>query len=371
MLPKGLTMFALVNKTTRILLVNFSSGWGGGELWFWSVGKQLIQHGMDVQWWVREDSALAKKIEEEGLKMLSSKGRASELLSPGRVRSLTRQVAEFGPKIVLLNASHELKLGGLVCKLAGVPHIVFRRGVSYPLSSNLVNRWFMRKVANAFLANGNTTFNNVAKAYPIVKTFPHAIIPNGIDLSKFEHWESKPVPGRIMMSARLSPEKGIERALRVMATLSKQHPEAELHIFGTGSERTKLEQLAAELNITQKVFFEGFVSDIIPQLAQASIFLFTPLKGEGTSFALLEAMAAGLPCVAFESPSLDEVIIDQKTGYLLPPDAENAMSDRLHELLENDALRQRMGTASRRRAFDHFSIRRLVDQLLIFFQKLH
>lgn len=370
MLTKGLSMFAKMAERTSILLVNFSSGWGGGELWFLSVGKMLLEKGFEVRWWVREGSILEEKIQAEGLIHMTSTGRASDLLNPLHIRKLKKQVKAFAPDIVLLNASHELKLGGLVCKLAGVPHIVFRRGVSYPIGLNSVNRWFMGKVANAFLANGQTTFRNVTTAFPVIHDFPSAIIPNGISLKRFENWEATPVKGRIVMSARLSAEKGIDRALRVMALLRTQFPEAHLHILGTGPELTRLQEQAMSLGIEDIVHFKGFVDDVLHELKQASVFLFTPLKGEGTSFALLEAMAAELPCLAFESPSLDEVIIDDETGYLLAPNDERGMAHRLHKVLKDNALRQRMGAAGRRRAFEHFSIERLVSQLLDFFKIL-
>ena len=348
-------------------MTNFSSGWGGGERWFLSVGNKLLERGFEVQWWVKTGSVLEQKLKSSNRSYFTGNGQASNLLNPFAVHDAIKAVKSFAPDIVLLNASHELKLGGMVCKWAGVPAIIFRRGVSYPLSKNALNSWYMNNVATAFLANSNSTFNSFAAAFPIVKKIPNATIYNGIELSEHEHYDKITVPSRILMSARLSPEKGIDRALKVIAKIKEKGIDCHLRVLGEGPQLQHLENYAKALGIEDRVTFVGFVEDVEAELAQAAVFLFTPVRGEGTSFALVEAMAIGLPCLAFNSPSMDEVIIENETGYLINNDNVEGMANKLIDVLNDPELQQRLGENGRNRAFSHFSLDRLVNQLTEFF----
>ncbi|MFK7973098.1 MAG: glycosyltransferase family 4 protein [Bacteroidia bacterium] len=359
-----------MNKKGPILLANFSAAWGGGELWFLSVGRALRAKGLDVHWWVKEGSVLEKKLAKLELPHFTTSGRASDMFSPSKVNNSIKAIKRIQPDLMLLNASHELKFGGLMGKLAGVPNIIFRRGVSYPLSENAFNRWYIRNVTTGFLANSNSTFQAFAHAFPNILNNVHTTIYNGIELKPYGAVSSNPQDGLIIMSARLSPEKGIDRALLVMQKVKQLYPQAHLRILGDGPQRAALEQQAKALGLEQHVTFAGFVDNVINELSKANLFLFTPTRGEGTSFALLEAMACGLPCVAFESPSLDEVILHEQTGFLFPAEHMKEMAHSIHSLLTQADMRKTMGEASRTRAFSHFSLERLTDQFLTFYHSI-
>ncbi|MEZ4688296.1 MAG: glycosyltransferase family 4 protein [Bacteroidia bacterium] len=358
-----------MSKHRRILLCNFSAGWGGGELWFFFGGKSLKDRGFTVKWWVKKGSVLEERLKSEQLPYLTSSGRASEMFNPFSVSKNLKAIKAFSPDIMLLNASHELKLAGLLGKMAGVPHIIFRRGLSFSLKNNFLNQWYMRSVVTASLTNSKRTEAALCEVFPQLRQKPQAIIYNGIDLRNPPP-APNPEPGLILMSARLSPEKGIDRALRCMALLKANGINATLRILGRGPQGPELKALASELGVQNMVEFAGFVAHVPDELSRASLFLFTPVRGEGTSFALLEAMAAGLPCLAFESPSLDEVIVDGKTGYLLPPGDEAGMAEAIGRLLNDEDLRKQLGENSRKRAFEHFSLERLLNELLSFFNTL-
>lgn len=359
----------MANKL-RVMMANFSPGWGGGERWFLTVGEGLIKRGHQVTWWVKPESVLAEKMELKDMPHIALDGKASYVLHPGKVRAASKAVKEFAPDIFLTNASHELKFGAWIAKRVGVPHRVVRRGVSYPFSKNILNRWYMKHIATAFLANGNTTYENFAEVFPHIREIPHAIVYNGIDLRPFENLARQPQPGLCVMSARLSPEKGIDRALHAIAHLTKKGVDIHLRILGTGPEKAKLEALATQLQIMDRVTFAGFVEDVHSHLAEASVFMFTPTHGEGTSLALLEAMAAGLPCIAYQAPSLDEVIIHQETGFLIPPEKPELFADALETLVIQPLIAERMGKLGRHRAIEIFDIERVIDEVEMFFQTI-
>ncbi len=346
----------------KLLLVNLSRDWGGGENWFFMVSQALIAQGYEMRLMVRPDSALEKKAEQQGIPTLSLKATTLSLFNPVKIFRLLRLFRKFRPDVVLLNASHELKFVGLLAKMAGVPHIVFRRGLSFPPKPNLVNRWYFRHVVRGFLTNSHETYERFRRLFPSIASYPNQVIHNGIPL---EQWPLPTVPKEpflIGLSARLSPEKGVDRALEIMERLHRQGAPARLHVLGEGPQRLELEALIRQKGLESSVFLLGFVEDVQAELGRCQVFLFTSL-GEGTSIAVIEAMALGLPCVAYEAPSMGELIVDGKTGFLIEAGNQEKMAERIMELLENESLRQEMSRQARSQVENHFSFTRVIDQL--------
>lgn len=350
-------------KPEPILLANLSKSWGGGEKWFFSVGHELHQRGHSIVMAVYPGSALAARVEAAGLPTMAVKARFSSLLNPLKVWRIYRQLKQTGPRVVVMNASHELKVIGLLSRLAGVPHVVFRRGVSYPLKRNPLNRWYIRHIATAFIANADATFEAFARAFPAIRHKPHITIYNGIDSGQWEPPAQPRQPNLIGISARLAHEKGIDRAIEALALLRQQGQQPQLRIIGEGPERQKLELMVKDKGLEEQVRFTGFVEDVRQALAPCSIFLFTPRYGEGTSLALIEAMLLEMPCVVFDTPSMKEVVVHGETGFVLPEGDVTALAHYLGLLLTDEALRLRMGKAGRKRAETHFTLKRVVDEL--------
>ena len=91
---------------------------------------------------------------------------------------------------------------------------------------------------------------------------------------------------------------------------------------------------------------------------------------EGLCTALVDAMASAKAAVATAVGGIPEVAVDGQTGFLVPPRDEQAMADRLVELLKDDQLRTRMGQAARQRAREMFRVDRMVDATLAVYERL-
>lgn len=350
----------------NLLFVNLSKNWGGGEKWFFTVGKAMRAQGHDVHWLVYPDSELAKRLAAEKLPFTAMKLRSTSLLNSFAMRKLENWLRPKSIEAVLLNGSHELKAVGLAAWRVKIPKIIFRRGVSYPLKYNTINRWFIYHIPTHFLANSQATFDAFAQTFPYIKKLKYTHISNGIEMEKWTEVEARPEAGRIVMAARLSSEKGIDRALQAVQFLKKEGINLQLHILGEGPQKGNLIALAQKLNITEEVSFHGFVQDIRSELAKAWLFLFTPTHGEGTSLALVEAMAMGIPCVAFDTPSMAEVIVPDETGFLAKEGDIEALAGHIKTILQDENLRHRLGLRAKERALQHFSLERLVKELEVF-----
>jgi len=152
---------------------------------------------------------------------------------------------------------------------------------------------------------------------------------------------------RVACVGRLEPYKQIDVLLRAVAKLSERFPEVRLDVIGRGTDRPRLEKVAARLGIDERTRFVGFVSDEERDrlLASARVCV-CPSTKEGWGLTVIEAAALGTPVVATDAPGLRDSVEDQKTGFLVADGDIGAFADRIGELLSDDALGCRMSPAA-------------------------
>jgi glycosyltransferase involved in cell wall biosynthesis len=166
--------------------------------------------------------------------------------------------------------------------------------------------------------------------------------------------------------ARLDPVKDLETLIRAVAQVSEASnlgPGVRsplLIIVGDGSERARLENVAAELRVTSCVRFLGHRDDARDYLAACDIYANSSIT-EGVSLTILEAMAAGVPVVATRVGGTPEVI-DQTCGRLTPPRDPAAFASAVMELAADPALRLRLGQRGRQVVETRFTLDRMVRQ---------
>jgi glycosyltransferase involved in cell wall biosynthesis len=191
-------------------------------------------------------------------------------------------------------------------------------------------------------------------------------LPNAIDCDAFASFPRKAVNGvcRIATVARLSPEKAIHVLLQAFAALPSF---CELTIIGDGPLRPELQQFAKELRIETRVAFLGVRNDIPALLAETDIFVLPSLR-EGTPMSLLEAMAAECTCVASAVGNIPQIIREEQTGLLVTAGDATSLSEALARLVDNPPLRSSLAKAARTFVAEHYSLPRLGEQLLTFYE---
>ena len=177
---------------------------------------------------------------------------------------------------------------------------------------------------------------------------PVHVIPNAVP----------PLPGGrarleapvVVAVGRLRPIKGYDRLIRAFAAVVADHPDWRLRICGGGRERAALQSLVGELGLEGHVCLAGRVRRIERELERASIFVLSS-HAEGLPLAMLEAMSKGVPVVSFTCPTGPrEVIEDGIDGLLVPNGDEAALGRAIAALIEDEALRRRLGSAAIRKA---------------------
>jgi glycosyltransferase involved in cell wall biosynthesis len=190
------------------------------------------------------------------------------------------------------------------------------------------------------------------------------VIRNGVDLQRFQ----RVPPERkervdIMGIGSLLPEKRWDRLVLASQRLKQLGFDFFVRIVGEGPLRRSLEQKVQELGVSDCVNFYGYSSDIAALLSDAT-FLVHSSDSEGCPNAVMEAMACGRPVVATDVGDIRYLVDDGKTGFIVQPDDDARLHQRMARLIRDFDLCQRMGEAARVKAEREFGLDRLVSQTL-------
>ena len=147
---------------------------------------------------------------------------------------------------------------------------------------------------------------------------------------------------------RLSHEKGVDLLLDAWAEAAPRQPGWILRIYGAGDQEAALRRQCTELALDDSVEWAGQTDDVTGALARSSVFVQSS-RGEGFPLALLEAMACGVPCAAFDcSPGVREIIRNGEDGLLARHGNTGELARQLVRLMADENLRDTIGERARR-----------------------
>jgi phosphatidyl-myo-inositol alpha-mannosyltransferase len=179
------------------------------------------------------------------------------------------------------------------------------------------------------------------------------IVPNGVDTRRFADAEPAELPEgtRLLFVGRLDSRKGFPVAVRAFARLAgTEGRDLRLIVVGDGPERDAVEGLPGALRSRVTMLGTLANEDLPPIAAGADLFLGPATGGESFGVVLIEAMAAGLPVVASDTPGYDEVVRDGVDGLLVPPSDPDALAVAAGRVLDDPELSARLAAAGRERA---------------------
>lgn len=245
-----------------------------------------------------------------------------------------------------------------VSRMSGVPVVIetphvreqWRKGwkASYRID-RAVARCVDRYIA---VSHANARYLAEEKKIPQEKI---TVIQNGCDLSRFNRDDRAPQGMKtnlgfgpddpvLLIIGRLEPQKGHAIMLQAMLAILREFPNARLLCIGEGALRSDLEQQISALGISQSVRMLGYQSNVPDWLALADV-LVLPSFFEGLPLVAIEALAAGKAVVASAVDGTPEVVIDGRTGLLVPPGDSASLAEAVCRMLRDAVLRQSLALA--------------------------
>jgi glycosyltransferase involved in cell wall biosynthesis len=177
------------------------------------------------------------------------------------------------------------------------------------------------------------------------------VIPN--PLSFYPDQRAKLINKKVITVGNHGFQKGYDRLLQSWKGVVEKHPGWKLEIYGKIDKEKKHFKLAEALKISDNVFFFEPVKNIYDKYNEASIYAMSS-RSEGFGMVLIEAMAYGVPCIAFDCPcGPKDIITDSEDGFLVTNDDIHGFTEKLCILIENQELRLKMGSNARSKAKEY------------------
>ncbi len=353
-----------------ICFFNSCQFWGGGEKWHLDMATNLAARGYKILVITNRNSELKERLNsDESLQIESLKVTNLSFLNPfkkSRIKSIFQANAV---KTVIMNLPTDLKLAGPAAKAAGVPNIIYRRGSAIPIKNRRFNRYLFNEVITKVIANSEATKRTIIENNPdLIEDKKIEVLYNGIGLKRYDEQTfsalaDKPDDEIILGNAgRLTEQKGQKHLIAVAKILKEHGKKFKLLIAGEGPLEAELKAYAKELSVTGQVEFIGFVDNIKNFMETIDIFLFSSLW-EGFGYALIEAMAAGRPIVAFNTSSNPELVEDGVNGCLAPLKNTEAFAEKVEKLLDDESFCTILGRKGREIVEKKFTLDRAITQL--------
>ncbi|TXS13791.1 glycosyltransferase family 4 protein [Streptomyces sp. adm13(2018)] len=150
----------------------------------------------------------------------------------------------------------------------------------------------------------------------------------------------------VVTAGLLKPHKGFDDLIEAFSSVAPRHPDWSLRIYGSGPEHGKLRKKINDSGSNNQVFLMGPATPVTPEFAKASVFVL-PSRLEAFGNVTVEAMAAGLPVVAYDAPHGPRNIITQgEDGYVVPLGDKKALAEHIEKLISDEDLRRKMAAAA-------------------------
>jgi phosphatidyl-myo-inositol dimannoside synthase len=364
---------------THLFVTNdFPPKIGGIQTMLWELWRRLDPSSFAVLTTPHADSAdwdaeQAFRVERTQQRVL--------LPTPSLIKRIDALAEEIDADLVVLDPALPV---GLVGPRLRRPYAVVLHGAEVTVPGrlpglNLLLRRVLRGASLVIAAGGYPLAEGERAAG---RELPSVVVPPGVDTERFRPLDAAarravrgrlglPVDGRLVVSlSRLVPRKGMDTLIRAAARLALTRTDLTVVIGGRGRDRARLARLVASTGAPVRLLGRVSHEDLPDLYASADVYAmlcrnrWAGLEQEGFGIVFLEAAAAGVPQVAGDSGGAAEAVVHDQTGLVVhEPDDPEAVAAVLGRLLDDPALRTRMGEAGRARAVADYAYDVLAGRL--------
>ncbi|MEO0468715.1 MAG: glycosyltransferase [Bacteroidota bacterium] len=338
----------------RICFVNTTKAWGGGEKWHTDSARFLAESGEQIFFLYGPNRTLQQSIETSEMEAHQISLSNLSFLNPFKLRQLVRFFRRQKTHTVLLNGSNDLKSAGLAAFLAGVPRIIYRRGLAKAPKNSWLNAFLFSVVVDEFIVNSQETERLLFQHLQLpARAIRSHLLYNGLPVPDTFIPRNPTAPWILGNASRLVPQKGLELLIEIAGVLQKKGIDFRLQIAGSGPQLESLQGLIAEKKLEEKIQLLGFVDTLDTFYAGLDVYLSTS-RFEGFGFSMAEAMAHAVPVIGWDVSSIPEVVRDGENGALIPAFDVQAYAERLIAILANQDHYQQLSKGAFQYVGTHF-----------------
>ena len=349
----------------NIVHTESSLGWGGQEIRILSESQGLIRRGHSITLLCPPEARIYAEAPAWGIPVSALPIARKR---PAGVRALLDWFKANRPDVVSTHSSTDSWLCALALLVLGRPYPVVRtRHISAPVSTSALSRWLYTRATRRIVTTGERL-----KAELVERNgFPASRIesvPTGVDPLRFRPGDKAaarselklPAEGLLVgIVATLRSWKGHLFLIDAMAEVKN----AGLVIVGDGPMRAQLEERVERHGMRSRAWFAGNQKDVVPWLQALDVFALPSYANEGVPQALLQAMLTALPCVTTAAGSIEELAKDGETALVVPQKDAVPLRAAIERLLQDPALRSRLGEAARRHCERNYSYEAMLDKM--------
>jgi len=263
---------------------------------------------------------------------------------PGAIRKITKLIDEFNVDVLVSHNYRSNLLGRRAARRKQIRHIAVSRGWT---AENLKVRLFhwldkitLHNSDRVICVSRDKKIELQTTGVPEQRL---SIIPNAVTVpdqppDPTVDWRARygwePTAPVIVSAGRLSREKGPDVFVAAIPEILRRCPAARFILFGDGPAKDNVMGLVDRMGLSDTVKLAGHVTELPGELPAFTI-LVNPSRSEGMPNIILEAMAVRLPVAGTAVGGVSELIVDQKTGRLVPPEDPAALAEAVIEMLEN------------------------------------
>ena len=374
----------------KILFIITKSVWGGAQRYVYDLAAALPKERFDVAVAAGGQGMLFDRLRRAGIRVMPIAGFDRDVRLTKEFRAFFGLLTTFlkeKPDIIHLNSTKAGVLGAVAALIYRMvtfspgTRVIFtvhgwgfreNRGMLFSAALFFFS-WFSSLLHHAVILLNKA---DLASARAFIPERKLAFIPLGIQPIPFLDFKQarirlarridRPIENVFLVGAvaELTQNKGLLHlvdSLNLLSPLKKRTPHTL--IIGDGEQRSLLDQRIRAQKLDQKVTLAGFIPDAEHYLSAFDCFILPSLK-EGLPYAIMEAMAAGLPVIATNVGGIPDLIKHDYTGILIPPKNPEAIRGAIESLIRDPMKKRQLGRQAKKHADQNFQFAKMIEDTI-------
>lgn len=367
----------------KVLISCFSKSWGGLEMRTVQSAEELLKQNIKTEILCYPGSKIHSESLDKKIKVQTFK--AAGYFHLLIILKLSKLLKAKGFDLIHTQYSKDLWVIVPALNLLKnyIPLILTKRLGSFVSKKDFLHKWIYNRV-DKIIAISSVIKKNVLETCPVDEN-KISLIYNGVETEKYSVSEKERMKIRkefdvkddeilVGMTGRFTFGKGHEEFIDAAKNLTRNFNKLKFIIVGEASAGEKeyqerIHNLAGELVKSKKLIFTGYRQDIPSILSAIDIYVL-PSHSEAFGVALIEAMAAGKPCISSNTDGVLDIITDNKNGLMFRSKDGKDLEDKIEKLVNDPTLRIRLAENAQRTVNVNFNLKNQTQKNINLYKEL-